>query len=875
AASLPSPQPPAAIRPIGPTSVHRICSGQVVLSLGTAVKELVENSLDAGATNIDIKLKDHGAELIEVSDNGAGVEEENFEGLTLKHYTSKIQDFSDLTRVETFGFRGEALSSLCALSDVTIFTCHKSATVGTRLVFDHNGKITQKTPFPRQQGTTVNIQQLFYTLPVRHKEFQRNIKKEYAKMVQLLQAYCIVSKGVRINCTNQVGQGKKSSVVSTAGSASLKENIGAVFGQKQLQSLIPFVQLPPKETVCEEYGLNATDMPQNLYSITGFISRCDHGAGRSATDRQFFFINQRPCDPAKVVKLVNEVYHLYNKHQYPFVVLNICVGSECVDINVTPDKRQILLQEEKLLLAILKTSLMEMFGSDVNKLDVNQKLLDMAGRIQNVKTLPEETEEPQVEMLPDSETENPSGEGKRTMTLARLRESFSLHQTTDSNFQSPKRVKRQHSSARQTSLDSALCPVRTEKAKESRSCHKMSSKRSISSRYLRKSEDNADSGFCSTSESDAGCSTPEAGGCVGSESVISPPVEELQSSEEQLHNECLESAGCSEKSLEWDVQVLGAGQKLTQVNDWTNPNKLSQEANSSSSRVKCFKSRSCRSEADEFKAGEGPKVKNARDSMPNVDVLVEVKKKTVPLEFSMKVLAEKVKKVIQQQQKRTETQNYRRFKAKISPGENKVAEDELRKEISKEMFAKMEVIGQFNLGFIIAKLNSDLFIIDQHATDEKYNFEMLQQHTVLQGQKLITPQNLNLTAVNETVLIENLEIFKKNGFDFVINENAPVTQRVKLMSLPTSKNWTFGPQDIDELIFMLSDSPGVMCRPSRVRQMFASRACRKSVMIGTALNVQEMRKLITHMGEIEHPWNCPHGRPTMRHILSLDLISPE
>uniref|UniRef100_A0A8B9ZDI6 Mismatch repair endonuclease PMS2 n=1 Tax=Anas platyrhynchos TaxID=8839 RepID=A0A8B9ZDI6_ANAPL len=817
AAAEPSPEPAKAIRAIDSRSVHRICSGQVVLSLGTAVKELVENSLDAGATNIDIKLKDHGTELIEVSDNGGGVEEENFEGLTLKHYTSKIQDFSDLVHVETFGFRGEALSSLCALSDVTIFTCHKSAKVGTRLVFDHNGKITQKTPYPRQQGTTVNIQQLFYTLPVRHKEFQRNIKKEYAKMVQILQAYCIISKGVRINCTNQVGQGKKSSVVSTTGSPSLKENIGAVFGQKQLQSLIPFVQLPPNEAVCEEYGLNATDMPQNLYSITGFISRCDHGVGRSATDRQFFFINQRPCDPAKVVKVVNEVYHLYNKHQYPFVVLNISVDSECIDINVTPDKRQILLQEEKLLLAILKTSLMEMFGSDLNKLNVNQKLLDI------------------TEVLLDSETENASSGGKR-MTLARLRESFSLHQT-ESNFQSPKRAK-----------------------------HTMS----IPNRCLRKLEDNTDSGFCSTSESDVGYNTTEAGSCVNSESVINPPEEEFSSSEEQLQNECHNTAGHSEKSLECDVQVSGSELKLNSMNDWNNQSNLSLEAGNSSPRGTCFKS-----ESGDFKAGVLPDMKNTENCMPTVDVPVEVKKKTVPLEFSMKLLAERVRKVMQQQRKSTETQNYRRFRAKISPGENKVAEDELRKEISKEMFAKMEIIGQFNLGFIIAKLNSDLFIIDQHATDEKYNFEMLQQHTVLQGQKLIAPQNLNLTAVNETVLIENLEIFRKNGFDFVINEDAPVTQRVKLISLPTSKNWTFGPQDIDELIFMLSDCPGVMCRPSRVRQMFASRACRKSVMIGTALNIQEMRKLITHMGEIEHPWNCPHGRPTMRHIVSLDLISSE
>ncbi|EAW76560.1 hCG2023604, isoform CRA_b, partial [Homo sapiens] len=175
-----STEPAKAIKPIDRKSVHQICSGPVVPSLSTAVKELVENSLDAGATNIDLKLKDYGVDLIEVSGNGCGVEEENFEGLTLKHHTSKIQEFADLPQVETFGFRGEALSSLCALSDVTISTCHVSAKVGTRLVFDHYGKIIQKTPYPHPRGMTVSVKQLFSTLPVHHKEFQRNIKKKRA-----------------------------------------------------------------------------------------------------------------------------------------------------------------------------------------------------------------------------------------------------------------------------------------------------------------------------------------------------------------------------------------------------------------------------------------------------------------------------------------------------------------------------------------------------------------------------------------------------------------------------------------------------------------------------------------------------------------------
>ena len=214
----------------------------------------------------------------------------------------------------------------------------------------------------------------------------------------------------------------------------------------------------------------------------------------------------------------------------------------------------------------------------------------------------------------------------------------------------------------------------------------------------------------------------------------------------------------------------------------------------------------------------------------------------------------------------------RTFRATIAPENNQRAEEELERHITKEMFAKMEIIGQFNQGFIITKHGDDLFIIDQHASDEKYNFEDQQRNTVLKSQRLICPQSLDLTAVNENILMENLDVFRKNGFDFEINEEAPVSQRVKLVSSPVSRNWSFGKSDIDELIFMLSDSPGVNYRPSNIRKMFASRACRKSVMVGTSLNDGQMRRIVGHMGEMDHPWNCPHGRPTMRHLINLNMV---
>lgn len=103
--------------------------------------------------------------------------------------------------------------------------------------------------------------------------------------------------------------------------------------------------------------------------------------------------------------------------------------------------------------------------------------------------------------------------------------------------------------------------------------------------------------------------------------------------------------------------------------------------------------------------------------------------------------------------------------------------------------------------------------------------------------------------------MDNLEIFTKNGFSFHIDENAPPRKKVSLTAIPMSKNWKFGKEDIDELLFILQeDSTSTVLRPSRIRAMFASRACRKSVMIGSALSKNEMRRLIDHMGQIDQPW---------------------
>lgn len=198
--------------------------------------------------------------------------------------------------------------------------------------------------------------------------------------------------------------------------------------------------------------------------------------------------------------------------------------------------------------------------------------------------------------------------------------------------------------------------------------------------------------------------------------------------------------------------------------------------------------------------------------------------------------------------------------------------------ISKNDFTKLRIVGQFNLGFVlVTRNNRDMFIVDQHASDEIINFERLQATTVIQDQQLVHPRRLELTAVDEEIILENQDALRSNGFVVDVDQSGDyqVGQRASLISLPMSKETTFKPSDLEELIALLADTPtpsSTIPRPTKIRKILAMRACRSSIMIGRVLTRQMMERLVAKMGEIDKPWNCPHGRPTMRHVCGLSGI---
>ncbi|XP_044760675.1 mismatch repair endonuclease PMS2 [Coccinella septempunctata] len=797
------------IKPISNDVVHQICSGQVILTLAVAVKELVENSIDAGATIIDITLKEYGSESIEVCDNGAGVLEDNFQALTLKHYTSKIDKFSDLQFLETLGFRGEALSSLCALADLSILTKHSSTEQAKRIKYNKEGQIVEVSLAARQIGTSVKLENLFSTLPVRRKEFMKNLKREFNKMSQLLYAYCLVSKGIKFTCTN-ITNNKRNVVVATQGHHKVRENIISVFGAKQISSLIEIDLIRPNQDILNEYSIKLGDDEELPFEMEFLVSSVIHGNGRSSTDRQFFYVNSRPVEPTKIIKLVNQIYKQFNSNQYPFVYLNILVKSSIVDVNVTPDKRQIFLEKEKLFLASLKASLLESF-----KLFPSQVPLEN----QDISKL--------------LSLNNSNCEGKR------MKRSLTDSPETNKDFLNSFRKK--HKS------DGEIFSFKNS---------------SFSTSQLKLEEEKKDSLTKISSKSEFERNISD----LSSEASL-PSTSDLKSCEFIKERRMKENIVNYEfKEYERDRSE----NKTDTVNKNLNGN-LRSEKNSEITGTK--------EDIESFSSEENTihaKKKEIKDNeIVNIILDTPVKstknRKTVPCDVTLQCIR---KSIIKRQNAESKSNDVKiKFRSTIAPENNKKAEEELQKQLSKHDFCNMEVIGQFNLGFIITRLGNDLFIIDQHATDEKYNFEQLQSFTVLQKQVLVNSKSLELTAGNESILIENEEIFRKNGFHFKIDENAPMTKKVLLTAVPVSQNYVFGKDDIDEMLFMLKDSSHTMCRPSRVRAMFASRACRKSVMIGKSLSKKDMKTLVEHMGEIDQPWNCPHGRPTIRHLINMDLIN--
>ncbi|XP_026872255.2 PMS1 protein homolog 1 isoform X1 [Electrophorus electricus] len=335
-------------------TVRLLSSSQVITCVLNVVKELIENSLDASSSRIEVKLENYGLDRIEVRDDGCGIKTADVPAMALKHYTSKISCHEDLEHLNTYGFRGEALASICAISEVVVTTRTADDDVSTQYTLDLNGHIVSKRPSHLGQGTTVCVMRLFKNLPVRRQYYSssKKCKEELKKVQDLLMAYAIIKPELRITLTHNKAMFWQKAKVSDHRAA-----LVAVLGAASVASLLPFQ--------------HRQEQPQ--IAIEGYFPKPDsdlNSTSSSTSDKTFIYVNNRPVHHKDILKLVKQYYakaaHANSdsaSHRFPILMMNITVPASSVDVNLTPDKVQVLLENKDAVLLAVESVLISLYGS--------------------------------------------------------------------------------------------------------------------------------------------------------------------------------------------------------------------------------------------------------------------------------------------------------------------------------------------------------------------------------------------------------------------------------------------------------------------------------------------------------------------------------
>ena len=296
-------------------TIDRIAAGEVVERPASVVKELVENAIDAGSTAITVEAKEGGIEFVRVTDNGCGIEREQLPTAFLRHATSKIEDADDLNHIASLGFRGEALSSIAAVSRVEIITKRKENLIGTRMVLE-GAKEQSIDEIGAPDGTTFLMRNLFFNTPVRRK-FLKQPATEGSYITDLMEHLALSRPDISFKFV--LGNQTR---FHTSGNGDLREVIYRIYGREIATQLVP-IQI-------EENGIK----------VEGYLGK--PVLVRSNRNFEIYFINGRFIRSGVIAKAIEEGYKQYlMQHKFPLCVLHITMDTETVDVNVHPSKMDV------------------------------------------------------------------------------------------------------------------------------------------------------------------------------------------------------------------------------------------------------------------------------------------------------------------------------------------------------------------------------------------------------------------------------------------------------------------------------------------------------------------------------------------------------
>lgn len=717
-------------------TIDKIAAGEVIERPASIVKELVENAIDARATAVVVEIQEGGISFIRITDNGSGIVREDVPNAFLRHSTSKIRAVEDLSHIESLGFRGEALSSIAAVTQVELITKTREDTFGTRYLIE-GGKEQSLEDTGAPDGTTFLIRQLFYNVPARRK-FLKTPMTEAGHIQDLLMRLALSHPEVSFQFINN-GQEK----LRTSGNGRLKDVIYSIYGREVAANLIDM------------------DYEKGGIRITGYLGKPTISRGNRNFEN--FFINGRYVKSSMISKAIEDAYRDFvMQHKFPFVVLHFHINGEDIDVNVHPTKMELRFQKQQ-----------EVYNTVYE--GVHRTLLE-------------------PELIPVVDVPEPPGEKEAP--------------PAGSPFLLKPRAKAGAEPMKEASVPAIKNETAEEEPQEKNEDYflKKMRERVLSYHNRASSAEVADAGqiyrpdeqtvrIREAAESRRADEQPKTG-------LEERPAEMIRESKTVFDPAKTEEA--SENLRNMSVPGL------------QNYNSIEKENAAAS--------------AGEENISPGLSI----PSRLSEDKEIYGDSKNPENDASLSELAGK-------------TEQLNLFDEKL---------------LKREVKAEYKLIGQVFDTYWLVQFQDSLYIIDQHAAHERVLYERTlkgMKNREFTSQYLSPPIILSLSMQETELLNEHMDRFQRIGFEiepFGGDEYA-------VRAIPDNLFGIAKKELLLEMLDGLTDGITTSMTPELIDEKVASMSCKAAVKGNNRLSAMEVDTLIGELLELDNPYHCPHGRPTI------------
>ena len=817
-------------------TINKIAAGEVIERPASVIKEMVENSIDAGATNITVEIKNGGISYIKVSDNGKGIAQDDLEIAFERHATSKIRSADDLNTVTSMGFRGEALASIAAIANVELVSKTQEQEIGYRVVVEA-GNVLEKEEAGCKTGTTITVRNLFFNTPVRYKF----LKKDYTESGYIEDAItriALVNPNIAIKLINT---GK--TVIQTNGSGDIKSVIYSIYGKDIANGIM-------------EVSYKYEDI-----HIVGVVGKPE--IARSNRSNQLFFVNKRYIKDKTLTAATEQAYKgLIPIGKFGFVVLNIEMNPAKVDVNVHPAKLEVRFEEEnKIFQAIyhaIKDTLLKTELVANSEKALHEEKMEIARELtfeERLRHLKEEKQQRQdagglfsFRKQNEKQIEKYTEEESKIKTNVVDEVHSNSHETSGNIIEDVYQAKNgiENKINIGEPIDTSDILAKLKQMKENLEKELKEKNVNIPIVQVEEHTDNQAEENTHTGE------------------TLEEETEEYSIKEEREANNHEEKESSEETKVENED-----GTNINMINEIEeNPENL---------------------ENPEMHLENSEDIQESTTSEQTVDntneIIENIENPEIKQEF--KEIKEKMQQLNDNPKVVTDDFNemYAKLFGRLPIQDNEEKEEEKKEEkdidILKDNVSVFEGIEEYQkpaykfIGivfktYIIIEIGQEMYILDQHAAHERIMYEKVKENyysdSSKDSQMLLLPDVITLTHKEMDIAKENMEMFRKAGFTLEeFGENT-----IKLTGVPT----VCIDLDTKELFLETLDEINTVARTAKQEKeekFIATVACKAAVKANMALDTKEVESLMDKLLSLPNPFTCPHGRPTAIKMTKYDI----